>query len=152
MSALAKITVLISDGGKLPANQSDYLRRVLENEAGHEVTITISEPIRTLDQNAFLWGYVYPPIQRALNKAGITTSTEALHAAMKSRYLPNSVETVFGQEVVVEPRSSKLTRKAFADFVDSILSDQDVIEAMAMAGEFAPTVDQYERRSKIKVK
>lgn len=151
MKPIAQITCQITNG-KLPAAQSDYLRSVLDGESGREVTITISEPVRSLDQNAFLWGYVYTPIQRALFKAGVVTSTEALHAAMKARYLPQTVETVFGQEVVTEPRSSKLSRKAFGEFVDSILSDQDVVEAMAMAGEFAPTVEQYERRSKVKVK
>lgn len=151
MSKIATITAKLSESGTLPKAQSDYLRSVLQGNAGRDVQITIADPQRSLSQNAFLWGSVYPPIQRALAAAGHCVSAEALHAHYKARYLPQTVETVFGHEVVCEPRSSKLGRGEFASFVEAILSDPETLEAMAMANEFAPNVDQYERRHGTKV-
>jgi hypothetical protein len=148
---IASITTVLGPGGTLPGRQSEFIRKALAEHSGQEVTIEIRDAKRTIAQNRFLWGVVYAPIQRALSKAGHNASTEALHQFYKTRYLPQTVETIFGHEVVCDPKSSKLTRKEFAAFVDAILSDPETSEALAMAGEFVPDVEQYERRTKAKV-
>lgn len=86
---------------------------------------------RTKMQNAYLWGWVYAQIVKALRDGGITIplangdtypyDTEILHQIFKRKFL--AIGTIIaknGSELVTEKSTTSLTKKEFSAYCDDV--------------------------------
>lgn len=97
---------------------------------GQEVRVRLLKPKkrRTTEQNAYLWGVVYPDILAGLGQlaeiAGeppVFTDEDELHEAMKWKFLRRLVTLPGGAVVERVPHSSVLDTAQFAAFLDSVI-------------------------------
>lgn len=77
---------------------------------------------RSLNQNEWLWGCVYPILLSGLLDAGWEfTSTEQVHEFFKKRIAHDKVVNYFTGEIVELPRSTaKMDTQQFSAYVDAL--------------------------------
>jgi hypothetical protein len=79
------------------------------------VTVELVRGIRTLNQNAYLWGVVYKLI------ADYTGCSEkAIHLFCKKKFLKRKFMKVLGEEVEDESSTTHLSKLDFSDYVEEI--------------------------------
>lgn len=122
-----EITATVSDDGHLPETRRRQIADYLAVHAGRDVLIRVGRPKRSTQANAYVWGVVYPAIQRALAEAGQAVSCEALHEHFKQKYLPPRTVEVFDETLVLAGSSADLDSEEFYDFVESIRTDEAVL-------------------------
>jgi hypothetical protein len=123
-----EITCDVDADGRLPANRSRQLRQYLKLYSGREVRIALSAPKRSTAANSYYWGCVIPAIQRGMHEAGMVASAEAIHEAMKRRYLPaRPSQDVFGEAVTLSPSTADLDATEFYEYVEAVRYDEDVL-------------------------
>lgn len=93
-----------------------------------DVRIRISRPQRSTAANRYYWGVVIKVIRQGCLEAGQVVSAEALHEHFKARYLDPRVVEVLGKERVLPPSTVKLDSTAFYDYIESIKTDEDVVQ------------------------
>lgn len=86
------------------------------------VTIEDYRKNRSLAQNAYLWGVVYPSISRHIEEqTGKINSCDDLHEWFRDEYLPPRVVEVNGKPKVIRPSTADLKVGEFAEYLDRII-------------------------------
>lgn len=124
---------LDEDGNLTPGSPNPYawIRERLPLFADGEVKLSMGRPTRSLDQNAALWGLIYPQLHEGLKEAGvhdfhlmdedgelmtIPITVNFLHLLMKRRHLtPDNP----GEE----PSTRGLSTTAFSEYIRAIRHD-----------------------------
>ena len=91
----------------------------------HRVSIRKAHRGRTLSQNAYLWGVVYPAVRAGLNEAwGEDMNVDEVHEWMKARFLARPVVNRQTGECMGErPGSSAgLDVSEFCRYVDQVIN------------------------------
>jgi len=79
------------------------------------------EPSRSKDQNAYLHGWVYPAIVDRFEKEGRKANEVQVHELMKYLFLRKRKKCpITGRYRTVEGSTTKLSRKAFTGYIESI--------------------------------
>lgn len=117
----------VSEAGAMPSEVSRAFYGYLATHGGRKIRLRLSRPQRTTQANNYLWGVVYPAIQRGLAEAGTAASAADIHKHFKAEYLPPRVFEVFGITHVEPPSSAKLDKEEFYDFVEAIRTDESVL-------------------------
>ena len=111
-----------------PSGDSQILRNLMQAisdrdpDKAYEVTIKLYKKARSQEQNAYLWGVVYPTIQSAIQLSrGEHYSTDDLHEWFRDKFLPKKAITIKGETKVVRPSTTKLTTKEFGDYLDQVI-------------------------------
>jgi len=125
-----------------------------EGFAGHDVQITVlRSKLRTPAANNYLWGALYPYLLDGLRelalKAGETCpfkDKDALHVAMKHRFIGVTVTRFLGEEVE-QPPTTKLPAAKFSAYVElmSAWAAQLGIE-LPQPREWGLKLDDYQAR------
>ena len=104
-------------------NPSKFLRSVQENfKEGELVTIILERltKIRSIKQNRLYFLY----LNIIENETG--NSVEELHEFFKNKFLPPRLRIMFGEEVELSPTTTKLSKLAFAEYLEKICDLTDV--------------------------
>lgn len=106
--------------GKLSLNARDLFDKYLKSLKDGAVVVEVypRKNFRTIDQNAFLWGWVYPPI---VDHTGETA--ESLHEVFKQMFLPKKTITIRGNQYLVPVSSTELSKQEFSEFIERILTE-----------------------------
>ena len=93
-----------------------------QRDGAFRVEVTRIRKQRTHDQNAWLWGCIYPLLRQALNAEGWDFSTdEQVHEFFKQRVAGESVVNFMTGETVKLPTSTKeMDTVAFAAYCDRL--------------------------------
>ena len=77
--------IQISNSGHLPGQVHREFDDLIRAFAGKRVTIKLSpyQKKRSLSQNSYLWGVVYPPIVHMFREAGNSVDAEDVHSYLK---------------------------------------------------------------------
>jgi hypothetical protein len=134
------IICTVDEQGRIPPSRTDFVRGALRRYAGGQVRIRLSKPVRSPAANRYYWGVVIREIQRAAVEAGYLVTSEGLHELFKGRYLPQRTSDVFGQPVTLPPTTTELDAEEFAEYIDRILSDDNVVEL----GVYVPAPGEYQ--------
>ena len=91
-------------------------------ETAWEVTIKPYRKNRSVKQNNYLWGVVYPTIQSAIQASrGEHYSTDDIHEWFRDKYLPKKVVTIKGETKTIRPSTTKLNTREFGEYLDQII-------------------------------
>lgn len=138
------VTLEVDEKGKLvDRRRAEWLWSNLRLYAGSEVRIRISRPKRSTRANAYYWGVVIETIRRALLDAGQAISAEALHEHFKRLYLPARAVCVFGVDHVLPGSTADLDSTTFADYIEAIKQDEDVLTLGVYIPEPEPGLKSY---------
>lgn len=77
--------------------------------------VTITHPTRGTSQNAAYWGVVLKSLSEQTGN-----DEDGLHEFFKKRFLRPKECLVMGEEVTYTPSTTKLTTKAFGEYLDKI--------------------------------
>ncbi len=105
----------VVEGGKIHLDNPEPFRALLETLEGKRISVRVTRyfPGRSLSQNRFLWGVVYPMLGDHLGY-----DKEELHDAMKHRFLRDREHEKDG---LVRVRStSKLTTVEFNEYIERV--------------------------------
>lgn len=117
---------------KLAASQSrltviDTIMRSLNALSGDkewQVEIKPYRKIRTLQQNKYLWGVVYPTIRKFYaDHEGKQYSDEGIHEHFKRLYCTYTVESTPSGDVKLYRSTTKLTPQEFSNLFENIFRD-----------------------------
>jgi hypothetical protein len=108
---------LVEGRKRFVPNSPAYLSARLEKfNIDQEIACTMSDtkPKRTNQQNRFYWLYLNDIENETGNLA------DDLHALFKRKFLPPRWETMFGEEVCLEPTTTGLSKTDFSEYMDKI--------------------------------
>ena len=108
MSVL-EFTCAVGEDGHLPEARRRQVAAHLRRRAGGEVRVCLSGPRRSTQANAYYWGCIVAPIQRALAEAGHAYPRWAIHEQLKEECLPLVAATV-ADEVGEPPEYADMAR------------------------------------------
>lgn len=111
MEALS--AMVSADGSRLHLDRPQ--REALRTLAGKRVEIRPAKSIRSLDQNAWIWGVAYPLIADAIGYD--RHEHEDLHYGLVAKWGGEHFDKRLGA-MVPNKRSSKLTTREFSDYMD----------------------------------
>lgn len=99
-----------------------YISKLLSQPSIIMIEVTGKRKKRTGDQNAWLWGCIYPMfLQAAINEGWDYTSVEQVHEFCKNIFTKDSVVNRETGEIVTFPRStSVMTTLEFFTYCDLI--------------------------------
>lgn len=100
------------------------IARIESSRGLHRVQLRPAKRGRTLTQNAYLWGVVYPAVLEGLeDRWGESMTIDDVHAWMKARFLSEPVVNRLTGEVVGErPGSSgRLSVDQFCQYLDKVI-------------------------------
>lgn len=115
------LTVPVTHGRcQFSETELDRVREFLARFEGKVVTVTWAKPksTRSLRQNAYLWGFVYPIIA-----ASTGNTTEDLHMAFKDMFLPRKFVKLGAKEIEVRKTTTDLTPGEFNEFIERICAE-----------------------------
>lgn len=98
----------------------NYFKCALDGR--YKIDVTLVRKKRTLDQNGWLWGCIYPLMLKALNDAGWEfTTIEQVHDFLKSQFCGQKMINKHTGEIVSLPMSTALMDTlAFSEYVEKI--------------------------------
>jgi len=121
------ITTRLNDDARTTREVRRQIKEHMQFFKGKRVHIEIGPPSRSLDANAYYHGVIITNIHAAIISAGLgPVSHDALHAFFRDKYLPATVEQVFGEDKVMRPSTAKLNSTDFHYYVESIKTDEIV--------------------------
>ena len=109
--------------GKITRNRNLFID-ALASMDGKEVVLTVkrAKKQRSNPQNNFLWGCVYPIMQKALKDAGHLMTVNDVHDLLKLRFLKETIlineET--GEYIERIKSTKELSTTTFAEYVQDI--------------------------------
>lgn len=135
----------VEDGKLLVSNKAKMVHELREELEGKPVTITIEKKRkkRSNQQNAYIWGVLYPAALEALNEAGnYGLNINDIHEFFKKRYLDNGKEIVLpetGEVLKMEPSTTYCTvgemmeyimeiQKFLSEFFGYVVQDMEMVE------------------------
>lgn len=108
----------------LPAHRALVMHHIENREGIHRVTVTRVKAQRSLSQNAYLWGVVYPCICPALSECeGEQIDALTAHEFFKERFLRRAIVNKATGEVMggCTRSSTELDVAEFSDFLQKII-------------------------------
>jgi len=126
-----KIALRARADGLLEPNSDRGVEWVQAQPPGAMITLEAPKDARSDAQNRFLWGWVYKNAVDLINDAGymvggptggIPWTKDTFHAAMRECFLIESsyICNAVGRELNIYRSTSKLTPKAFSNYIESI--------------------------------
>ena len=110
--------------GKLSDAATGQLCTVLRSLEGKRVVVSVREQKRrrSNDQNAYLWGVVYPAAVAMFRDAGNMVDADDVHDFCKLRVakLGQNIVTPDGEVVKTLGSTAKLTTAEFSDYIERI--------------------------------
>ncbi len=112
------------EGGKMPTGTLHRLMSAVARMDGKRLILTLKEQKRrrSLNQNAYLWGCVYPVIVQVFREAGNNVDAEDIHSYLKDHV--GKLKQVFvtpDGEVLTGPGSTaKLGTMEFEIYVEKV--------------------------------
>jgi hypothetical protein len=114
----------VSGDGKLNAECQMQVRDGLRQYIGKPVQIELTEfeDTRTVRQNKFLWGVCYTCALQGFKDAGeLDLTKNVVHEFFKNKFIePKKVFIKLTMEIVEERTTTKLSKKAFSEYVEKI--------------------------------
>lgn len=116
-----KLTSITTHGflkkGKLHIPKKGWFFAMLEGFQDDEVIVTVQRKkhTRTLKQNAYLWGVVYPLLAEYTGE-----TQDELHKIFKAKYLQQK-KMWRGGEYAVQRSTAELTSEEMGDFISSVV-------------------------------
>lgn len=109
--------------GTISSNRKPIKEAIVAFE-GKEITITIAKKSkkRSNDQNAYLWGVVYPIVKNGLKEIGYNQiTTEQVHELLKGTFVKEDIVNELSGEVkTITGHTSSLTTSQFMDYLAQI--------------------------------
>lgn len=109
--------------GQLTSNRKP-IKEAIASFEGKEITLTISKKSkrRSNDQNAYLWGVVYPIVKNGLKEIGYNQiTTEQVHELLKGTFVKEDIVNELSGEVkTITGHTSSLTTSQFMDYLAQI--------------------------------
>jgi len=103
---------------EIRTNCAEYIQHI-KSEPLLEVQIKEYKDNRTLEQNAYLWGVVYPAIREwHIEKHGIDYTCEEYHEHYKKRFIDSIVKEVFGD--IQKIYTTKGSKKKFNSYIEKL--------------------------------
>jgi hypothetical protein len=116
------------DGSGVTLLSPDLFRVFLGNKANEviDVEFTVNKIPRTLAQNRYIWGVVYPTIQRHLRETtGENFTPEEIHMfnLQKIQKVHLEYRSIAGEDVMVieDTKSSKMSVEEFSSMIENII-------------------------------
>lgn len=109
--------------GTISSNRKPIKEAIAAFE-GKEITITIAKKSkrRSNEQNAYLWGVVYPIVKNGLKEIGYNQITiEQVHELLKGTFIKEDIVNELSGEVkTITGHTSDLTTSQFMDYLAQI--------------------------------
>lgn len=109
--------------GTISSNRKP-IKEAIASFEGKEITITIAKKSkkRSNDQNAYLWGVVYPIVKNGLKEIGYNQiTTEQVHELLKGTFVKEDIVNELSGEVkTITGHTSSLTTSQFMDYLAQI--------------------------------
>lgn len=109
--------------GAISSNRKPIKEAIAAFE-GKEITITITKKSkkRSNEQNAYLWGVVYPIVKNGLKEIGYNQITiEQVHELLKGTFIKEDIVNELSGEVkTITGHTSDLTTSQFMDYLAQI--------------------------------
>lgn len=122
-------------GGKIASQRERAeIAMYLSQFDDERVSIWIEPGKRTLSQNRYYWAAIIKPIVQALRDAGQHTTSEAVHAYFKEKFLHIAQSAAFGKRVIIDISTTKLNKSEFSEYVERIKASEEVCELEASLG------------------
>jgi hypothetical protein len=104
------------------AQKQSFISRFMRLSGKWLVTLKPHKPVRSLRQNAYLWGVVYATIQSYLASHDQYVELEEIHEGSLAEHAPKTVQDPLTGAVMwrVGQRSSKMTVEQFSQYIDCI--------------------------------
>lgn len=123
MSDVLEIPFLAANG-RIPPNVWDRLAEAVRLQPGKRFVLTLKEQKRkrSLNQNAYLWGVVYPAIVAVFREHGNNVDAEDVHDFLKDRVgkLKQHFITPDGEVLTGPGSTAKLTTTEFEAYLDKV--------------------------------
>ena len=117
-----KAKPFIMGPGQYTLMQSWLIQQISDPEKTYWITVEVYRKKRSREQNAYLWGVVYPTIQTAIQESrGEDYSCDDIHEWFRDKYLPKRVITIKGETKVARPSTTTLDVKEFGEYLDRII-------------------------------
>lgn len=108
--------------GKITFNSVEFVKEKVKDYEGKQVVLSVVEPKRSLNQNAYYFGAYLPLIAQETGN----TDIEALHELFKKKFLAKRFVTVMGEDVEVQKSTKKLRKSEFAEFIMAIEAETEI--------------------------
>ena len=111
------------ESGKLIIGNRSKMNQEISDLPDMNVVITIEKKSkkRSLSQNSYLWGYLYPTIKEGLRQQGIKCTMMEVHALMKSKFLiQEMVSETTGDILTFTGSTAGLTTSGMMEYVEDI--------------------------------
>ena len=106
---------------RTPGDAARVVAEISRLDIARPIVVEVKRETRSTAANAYLWGALYPAIQRHIRESGgAMHSAEELHEFFKARLLPPSIVEVGEDQRVVPGSSARLSVPEFRDFVQQI--------------------------------
>lgn len=93
----------------------------IDDNSKSDLYIEIKKATRSLKQNAYIWGVVYPTIRKFMSdNHNKDYSDKAIHETAKEMFLPYRVEVMASREVRIYQTTKELTKTEFSDYIEEI--------------------------------
>lgn len=129
-------------GGRIPAKVAEQIATLVRNADGKQIVLSVKEAKRTrsLSQNNYLWGAVYPPIVARFREHGTMVDSEDVHLFCKQHVgkLKRVLVTPDGEIIHAVGSTRHLTTFEFSEYVEVVR--QFAAERM---GVNIPSPDEY---------
>lgn len=102
-------------------DKSEYRRKLFQvvDEVEFPVVVNIEHgDIRSIQANKRYWAGLVSAIQRHFERIGLRYSKEGIHLYLKIERYGKKAEVINGKVIEREARSSKMTPRQFAKFMD----------------------------------
>jgi hypothetical protein len=113
-----------SDGGKIPTHILHRLIDAVSKAPGNRFVLTLKEQKRkrSLNQNAYYWGVVIPPILALLREHGNYVDAEDVHEFLKLRVgkLSRMIVTPDGEVQKSLGSTAKLSKMEFEAYLERV--------------------------------
>lgn len=111
-------------GGRIPATVAEQIAALVRNADGKQIVVSVREVKRTrsLSQNNYLWGAVYPPVVARFREHGTMVDSEDVHLFCKQHVgkLRRVLVTPDGEVLHSVGSTRHLTTSEFAEYVESV--------------------------------
>ncbi len=123
MTGVAEFHGMVIDG-KLPRDVSEKIAALIRSMNGKKLVITFKEmkKRRSLSQNAYMFGYVIPPIVQMFRDAGNYVDSDDVHAFLKQHVgkLSQVIVTPDGEVLRSLGSTAKLSTMEFEAYLEQV--------------------------------
>lgn len=144
---MKELSFTVTPAGHMPGNEHRQFDDCIRSMAGKRVVVRISQyqKKRSNNQNAYLWGVVYPPIVQAFRDAGNDTDDEDIHNYLKEHVgkLKRVIVTPDGEVLHVAGSTKRLTTSEMEVYLEKVRAWAAETLGVAISLPNEPPIDAY---------